>query len=363
MRTFLEPDYLSEEYFELVRYAALEALKRGMRMWIYDESGWPSGGANYRTVSECPECAVTLIESRTVELSCGEKYVGCGNFVCAFIEKKRIYEGHICTEDCTAEEFYTRPFGKNPNIVDLTNPSSAETFINNTYEKYRECLGEYFGERIPLFFTDEPALMCNCLPYGGFEAFEKKYGYDIRDYLYVIKDFGKEAENEKEIQARIDFGEHIGTLLRDNTFIPLRDWCRKNNISFGGHLNLDSLAEGGMACGHFSHIDCLRKFDVPGIDVIWEQIRYPYGGRSCLDEETRDFPHFPRLASSAARLEGGVRALSESFAVYGDGITPEEIGTYSNMPGKQAHFEERRAPLTLGAVRLEKLTRQRQLTY
>ncbi len=193
MRTFLEPDYLSEDYFALVKYTANEAFKKGICMWIYDESGWPSGGANYHTVTECPECEVTLIESRKLSLQ-------------------------------------------------------------------------------------------------------------------------KEAVTEREIQARVDYGEHMGRLIRDNTFIKLRDFCREKNIALGGHLNLDNLPEGGMLCGHFSHIDCLRRFDVPGIDVIWEQIRYPYGGRKCLNDETENFGFFPRLATSAARQEGKTRALSESLA-------------------------------------------------
>ena len=64
---------------------------------------------------------------------------------------------------------------------------------------------------------------------------------------------------------------------------------------------------------------------MPGIDVIWEQIRYPYGGRLPLDDETLGIGFFTRLAPSAARQAGRNLAMSETFSIYGDGVTPDEI--------------------------------------
>mgnify|MGYP007134557234 FL=1 len=37
--TTLEPDYLTEEYFKLYRYAADYAAGKGMHMWLYGEGG------------------------------------------------------------------------------------------------------------------------------------------------------------------------------------------------------------------------------------------------------------------------------------------------------------------------------------
>ncbi|MDY3071957.1 MAG: glycosyl hydrolase, partial [Eubacteriales bacterium] len=46
MPTQLEPDYLSDDYLRLVRFAVEHAAGMGMRAWLYDEGGWPSGSAN-----------------------------------------------------------------------------------------------------------------------------------------------------------------------------------------------------------------------------------------------------------------------------------------------------------------------------
>lgn len=45
MKTNLEPDYLSEEYFKAVKHAVDFAAQQEMTVWLYDEGGWPSGGA------------------------------------------------------------------------------------------------------------------------------------------------------------------------------------------------------------------------------------------------------------------------------------------------------------------------------
>jgi hypothetical protein len=65
----------------------------------------------------------------------------------------------------------------------------------------------------------------------------------------------------------------------------------------------------------------LRAFDVPGIDVIWSQITYP----EAVKNDPHQFDFFPLIASSAARQCGHSKCLSESFAVYGSHVTPEEM--------------------------------------
>lgn len=325
LRTFLEPEYLTDEYLELIRFAEDEANKRGIVCWLYDEGGWPSGGANFNTIRECPEAAIDQIKTREKKLNLGEFYKAEEDVVAVFFGKKRMPESFVAYKNMTVEEYYVKKLTNSPNLIDLTHVKAVDTFIKNTYEAHKKALPNAFGKRIPVFFTDEPVALTNCLPKGGFELFRKKYGYDLRDYLYVIKGYGEEAKTDDEVRARIDYGRMLGELLRDTAFTKLRDWCRKNGIAFGGHLNNDNIAYGGLYCGCFSPVECLRRFDIPGIDVIWEQIRYPYGGRSPLDDETRKFGFFPKLASSAARQTGKVRALSETFAIYGDALTPQEM--------------------------------------
>ena len=54
----------------------------------------------------------------------------------------------------------------------------------------------------------------------------------------------------------------------------------------------------------------MREQDIPGVDVIWRQI-FP-GQRN---------HHFPRYAGSVGRQNGHHLVLTESFAVYGNGLS------------------------------------------
>ncbi len=45
MQTRMYPDYLTPEYFQVVRELVEEARLNGCHYWLYDEGGWPSGSA------------------------------------------------------------------------------------------------------------------------------------------------------------------------------------------------------------------------------------------------------------------------------------------------------------------------------
>ena len=74
MPTELYPDYLTPEFFEMVSYALRSGRERGMYSWIYDEGGWPSGGACGQVLNAHPEYARRVLSQKKVSFSGGEKY-------------------------------------------------------------------------------------------------------------------------------------------------------------------------------------------------------------------------------------------------------------------------------------------------
>ena len=62
MPTNLEPDYLTDDYMQFYRFTMDEAAKRKMAVWLYDEGGWPSGGACGKVLSENPTLAKRTLE-------------------------------------------------------------------------------------------------------------------------------------------------------------------------------------------------------------------------------------------------------------------------------------------------------------
>ncbi len=320
MKTRLAPPYLSKDFFDLVSYAYHRAAAQGMRLWIYDEGGWPSGGACGHTVKQNPEAITQVISRREVFLAARVSYTAGAETIASFLGKTRVHNGYIGASDAVITEYFPEGKIENGNRVDYTNLRVTETFIKNTYEPYKTAVGDLFGGTLPLIFTDEPGQMSHSLPKGFFDEFLKAYGYDLRDRLYAI--FDPLCSDEADRLARIDYHRLIGRLMRDRFFLPLSEWCEKNGVLFGGHLDNEHVTEGGVRNGYFSHLDCLRTFGAPGIDVIWDQIRYPHSDHDAICE---GIPFFPRVAPSAARQSGKRLALSETFSVYGESFYPDEV--------------------------------------
>ncbi|MBO5316171.1 MAG: hypothetical protein J6B48_07075 [Clostridia bacterium] len=330
MRTYLEPEYLTPEFFELFNYATRKCIENGIMPWLYDEGGWPSGGACGRTVLEYPEALTTMLKSENIFIKKGEKFTPRNNHFALFNGKIRLPIDYVADRDVMLTEFYGGPDTDCPYYLDYTDRKMTDTFIGNTYEPFKKYFGDLFGEKIPLIFTDEPGIRRYMIPKNFFKKFTDRYGYDFRDYIYVLENGGVMAESDAELRARMHYGKLLGELFIDNTFKPISEWCEKNGICYSGHVLADNYPDGGIR-GYYSLMNAMRNFHIPGIDVIWEQIRYPYGDRAPVDEEeTARMPFYPRLASSAARQNGTNLALTESIGIYGDGITPDEIRYLTN---------------------------------
>ena len=268
-----------------------------------------------------PKAAETVIEKREITLEKGEKLVFSKDTIAVFDKEKRVDNQFIAQAKTTLCEYYmSKRDDRHPNRVDSTNKDVIDTFINNTYEKYKSGLGDAFG-MAPAIFTDEPSVITALLPENAFEVFLEEYGYDVRDYIYCIYDPSM-AKSRRECQARIDYGRLLGKLFYENYCKNLQNWCAKNSKLFAGHLDLDHLPDGAAHQCYFSHLHALSCFDIPGVDVIWHQISMPKEGNLPVSEGA---PFFPRLASSAAHISGKNLALTESFAVYGEGVTPDEF--------------------------------------
>ena len=106
--TPLEPDYLSEGYFEEYRYALSRAKEAGMTAWLYDEGGWPSGGACGQVMLEDPTLVQELIEVREKKARAGGTYLPSEDAEAAFIGNIRISQGYVFPEDGTIDAIITK---------------------------------------------------------------------------------------------------------------------------------------------------------------------------------------------------------------------------------------------------------------
>lgn len=320
IRTFLEPDYLTDEFMRLVREAAEYALSLGMNVWLYDEGGWPSGGACGRTAARDPRMLRKALTPREERLPAGHAYAPGADDAAAFTEEngvlRRVKPGERFP-DARTLTVYGVCMGEGW-TTDSLQDGIGRVFVEETHERYAQFMGDLFG-RIPFVFTDEPGTGRFPWPDGFAEKFLARFGYDLRDHLPALFNLKDDASG-MDARAREDYRALQGELFRTNYMKPIHDWCRRNGVRFTGHLDIDHMTDGCMAHGYGTVLQQLREFDVPGVDVIWRQIDFPKDGKPACYEGNG---FFERFASSAAAQTGGTLAVSESFGVYGASLSGE----------------------------------------
>ncbi len=304
----IDPPYLSDAYFALIRVAVEEADALGMYAWLYDEGGWPSGTAQGRVVEGHPE-----LRGRVLRVD------GAGDLVAEVEAGDRRLR-------------FTADVGGYP--VDTLNPEATARFIELTHERYAGAVGEYFGGTIPGIFTDEVAVGgevgTEAVPWstGMLDEFKRRRGFDLTPWLPAL--FADEALgvglaecfSAEEIAAvRCEFSELWTDLFAEAYFEPINRWCAEHDLIHTGHVGGEhELSSHRSSFGHF--FKTAGALHAPGIDAIWRQI-FPGQDNFC----------FPQLAASAlAQRPASERpgpwpnlTLSESYAVYGYSVTPDEM--------------------------------------
>lgn len=322
--TPLYPDYDTDEYYALYRYAAEYAAELGMSFWFYDEAGFPSGSADGRVVMANPDVEKKgLIRSQRM-LKQGETYTPPDDILGAFVlDTYPINGSYTADRDILLAEYRVvvqKPYPMP--IPDLLDSRMSDILLRVVYEKYKSHIGHMFGGAIQIAFIDEPAAPVHPWTYGFETLFYQQYGYNIKEYLPAL--LNPYLQGEKGTRARLDYYELNSELLVKHYYLPQWDWCRQNKLLFGGHLGGEDETDGCARHGYYHPLRMLRTMDVPGVDAIWRQI-FPGAGedmRSNLGNTRTCRNHFfPRLASSAANQTGGNLSLTESNAVYGAGLT------------------------------------------
>ena len=319
--THLSPEYLSEEYLELLHYAWEVGNSLGMTMWLYNEGGFPSGMVCGQIRQAHPE--LTLLELRPAEISLpgNTPYVPTMDIAAAFSDAVRIFPGQTFRKDTVIREYRICPEDYSGIRTDISIRRNTELFLQLTHEKLFRRFGSAMGGGISIMFDDEASMGTWTRDFD--RIFRERYGYDILDYLPWIalpwQNGQLPPRTPEQHRAASDYIMLCGELVRDNYFTPMKQWLRQHNMCSAGHLDNDHRADGTVTNRYGSALQTLREFDIPGIDVIWEQIAYPKDGKPCPE----GIPFFPRMASSAARQLGHSTALSESLAVYGSHVDPE----------------------------------------
>lgn len=325
MPTYLEPDYLTDEYLRLFAFAAEEAEKRGMTLWLYDEDGWPSGSAGGHVGTAKPQLCGRKLEARARTLAAGEAYVPAEDALAAFAaDGERLRAPFRAERETRITEYCSAPCGGERKYPELLLRETTDEFIAQTHEKYAPFVGARFGGTISAVFTDEPSVNIKTGEPRVYERFREKFGYDMLDFLPALA--SGETKNARERRALMDFYGFCADEFAQNYFKPLRAWSNAHGMPFTGHVDQDDAT--GFIGKSGNLLSALRCMDIPGVDCIYRQI-FPEnqlalpGANAGLLHGWNSF--FPRFASSAAHQTGARRVLSETFAVYGAGTSFDQM--------------------------------------
>lgn len=328
--TMLEPDYLTCHYFEEYKYAIESAKKRKMHTWLYDEGGWPSGGACGKVMYKNPALAASKLDKKTREIKAGEVYEQTEDVISAYLKDgNKVQNGESFDKDVEIDEYYIEdtPFLRPgfPEHPDLTRKETTITFLKETHEGYKKYMEEFFGDIMLTVFSDEP-FGPRDIPFRKElkEQFEKENGYSILPYIKEL--FGDKGPSDEAAKARIAWYDMCSRLFCENYLLTEKKWTNEHNMGFIGHMDVEHHSYlNCLTSGNYNLMRSLRCFDMPGIDVIWRQI-FPYQIYNPFKLQKGDGNGiFPRYASSAAAQVGTKYAITESLGVYGAGVTFNEM--------------------------------------
>jgi hypothetical protein len=328
-RPGLMTEYLGQEWFSLWRQAIDEGKRLGLFVNIYDENSYPSGFAGGHVPALDPETAVRFV---TAETGLPASAVSTQPQHLAFFAGppgepgalRRVRSPQEVKEGEQVVAFRLRRASGNlwtagfP-YVDLTNPRTAQLFLETTYEAYKRQFAAEFGNTVRWAFTDEPLLATGgaydnarqALPlsWATLAEFRRRNGYDLTDHLPSL--YWDTGDWRK---IRFDYWQTLHDLWIEHFMRPMFEWCDRNGLQFTGHFMEHEwpypwITPADASLHAFQH--------VPGIDML--------GGQELQ-------PHylFTIRQSASVSHQLGRRLFCEAFGVAGWDATMEHLKRFGD---------------------------------
>jgi len=258
----------SEDHWKTLVQAVKSCSQLGLRVWIYDEDGYPSGSAGGLVLKKNPDHEAL---SLTYDPNRPEPFA-----------LRPAYEHTHASNNYGAARRY-------PNLID---DKAVKSFIDITHQAYRHRLNEYFGNTIEAFFTDEPSLIAvnigalpesvrknvrvvdpldeTLAPLASVpwvpdlpQLYEQRYGEDINASRRSLFQ-GNEQEDRK---VRRQFWALISDLIAQRYFGRLREWATEHNVASSGHALWEEMPLHHVPL-YGNALKALRRMDIPGLDML-----------------------------------------------------------------------------------------------
>lgn len=359
------PDYVGPGWWRDMDVILEEAAARKMRIWVLDDSHFPTGYCNGKIVSR-PEYGKVFLDHYSIDvmgpdreasflirLQEGEELVGVVAVKCQGAPEEEAAMADITSYVKDGMIYWPVPHGYwrivvlktvreggncRKNYCNLLDRDAVAFFLDTVYEPHWQHYKEKFGNVFAGFFSDEPE-------FGN--TFGEYPNSGIGQPTMVLpwcrelaKRCGEVWGEEKNLclaalwsslegyteRARYGYMSMATELYSRNFCMQVGKWCEDHGVEYIGHVVEDNgnHARTGYGTGHF--FKALWGQHMSGIDVVLQQIRpgyddrdfYHIGGKNTYDGR---FFHYGlgKMGSSLAHLDGKKmgRTICEVYGAYG----------------------------------------------
>ena len=307
VRTGMATPYLSDEHMALVRACVDKCKQEKMLAWLYDEDRWPSGAAGglltkdpqYRarhlllTTKSYGNAPVEYIQDASARSGRSEngKLLACYD---VRLDENGCLAGVECIgKDAPAkgrkwfayvETDRPNPWYNNQTYANTLDPETIKRFVEITYERYLQTVGEDFGNTVPAIFTDEPQFSRKTtlsfaqeekdvmLPWTDDlpETFRAAYGEDLVAHLPELL---WELPDGKVSLIRYHYHDHIAERFAQAFADTCGRWCDAHGLMLTGHMMEEpTLHSQTAALGEAMR--SYRSFQLPGIDMLCARFEF-----------------------------------------------------------------------------------------
>ncbi len=289
-------EYIGKEWFDLTKGCIEDAKREDMNAWAYDESGWPSGFGNGIVNGLGLKYQQKYLRCKEIS---GKDVADIANFIAVYTQDGKRIDKDTASAIDTVLVCY---FDVNPYYVDTLDREVTLKFIEAIYQKYYDSLSENERKGMKGFFTDEPQISRNGIPWSF--IYEREYSAEFGSSLIdLLPELFLETGCYRKTRYR--FWRLTTRLFMNNFLKTIYDWCNERGWDLTGHMVLEDnyfwqITSNGSVMPHYQY------YTIPGMDAL---------GRHFTSLVT------PKQLESVAAQTGKKQVLSETFALCGWAVT------------------------------------------
>lgn len=334
------PDFCGKQWWHDMDIILDEARKRGMKVWILDDSHFPTGYANGAMAGQPDElcrqsvcCRIYDLKGKVAVRIEKEELLHPDPFQKTMIENyimkeqrkfddDRILSVYAVRQDEEKNGFMdessridltpyirndelewtipegnwkiyllhlSRNFGYHRDYINMMDKASCRVLLDAVYEPHYEHYKDDFGTTIAGFFSDEPELGNGHLyefndPFGTPNDYPWSRELEQRLKEKMGADFGfllsllweKDADPNLTAKVRYTYMDTVTKLVKEDFSVQIGSWCREHGVQYIGHLIEDNNHHTRTGSSLGHYFRGLAGQDMAGIDDIGGQV-FPQG--------------------------------------------------------------------------------------